>query len=235
MGFKIVPEKEITAAIGIGAMIVFIAMVLIAGIAASVFIQTANKLEITSMESGSQTTDEVSAGLKVVDIEGKKATAWHYNPGSGSAWSNNSITNMTLSVTPRAGSPEIDLSTTVLEISNSNIKCILSYNTGEPEFVASVPAGGVFASVDGTTNIFAQDANTFGIIELEDADDSCDADTPVLNRGDMVMVCVNASACFGGCAARTDVWGTLYPEGGSVALFSFQIPGLGSDTVFDLY
>jgi len=225
-----VPLNDVKAAIGIGAMIVFIAMVLIAGIAASVFIQTANKLEITGMESGSQTTDEVSSGLRVVDIEGQKD-----NRDIGGTWYNETIHNITMTVTTRAGSPDIDLSQTVLEISNSTVKCILVYNTGEPEFSSEVPSGGVFKSVDGGTNIFEQSARTFGLIELEDADDSCDADAPVINRGDMVMLAINATACFNGCPARTDVWGTILPEGGSVALFEFRVPGLSQDAVYDLY
>ncbi|MEM0493227.1 MAG: archaellin/type IV pilin N-terminal domain-containing protein, partial [Candidatus Thermoplasmatota archaeon] len=57
--------------IGIGALIVFIAMVLIAGIAASVLVQTANRLEIQAMQTGEQTKGEVSTGLSVFDINGE--------------------------------------------------------------------------------------------------------------------------------------------------------------------
>jgi len=58
---------------GIGAMIVFIAMVLVAGIAASVLIQTANRLEIQAMETGQETIGEVSTGLAVTGISGYRA------------------------------------------------------------------------------------------------------------------------------------------------------------------
>ncbi len=231
MGKKLItPLMNRRAAIGMGAMIVFIAMVLIAGIAASIFIQTANKLEIQSMQSGSDTTEDVSAGLSIVDIDGQKG-----NRNISGTWYNETIHNVTISVTPRAGSPDIDLSEAVLEISNSSVKCILSYNSGEPEYVASVPAGGVFSSQDGSTSIFEQATNTFGIIEIEDPDGTCDADAPVINSGDMVMVTVNATACFNGLPSRTDVWGTLIPEQGSQAQFSFRVPGLGGDTIYDLY
>ena len=38
----------------------------------------------------------------------------------------------------------------------------------------------------------------FGVIVLEDADGSCVAANPVINRGDHVLLTINASACFGG-------------------------------------
>jgi flagellin FlaB len=230
MGLSLVLKKNSIGAIGIGAMIVFIAMVLVVGIAASVIIQTANDLSITSMETGSQTTDEVSAGLRIMDIEGLQD-----DRKLGGTWYNNSIHNLTLSVTTRAGSPEIDLSQIILEISNSDTKSVLSYNSGEPEFVDGVSSSGVFGCQDGGVNIFDQGTTTFGIIVLEDSDSSCDADSPVINKGDVVMICINASACFNGLETRTNVWGTILPEGGSLVPFSFRIPGLGSDTVFDLY
>jgi len=56
-------------AIGIGAMIVFIAMVLVAGIAASVLIQTSARLETQAMATGAETTAEVATGINVVDID----------------------------------------------------------------------------------------------------------------------------------------------------------------------
>lgn len=223
-------RRENKAAIGIGSMVVFIAMVLVAGIAASVIVQTSNNLEIQSMETSSQTITEVSTGLRVVDIEGQKG-----NRQIGGTWYNDTIHNMTITVASRAGTLDVNLGETVLEISNSTVKCILKYNTGEPEFVSQVPSDGVFNCVDGTDSIFNQSANTFGIIELKDADDSCDEDAPVINRGDMVMVCINLTACFNGCPERTDVWGTLIPEEGSQALFTFRIPDIGSDTVYDMY
>ena len=55
------------ASIGIGAMIVFIAMVLVAGIAASVIIQTMNSMEQQAMRAGQETTEEVSTGISVFD------------------------------------------------------------------------------------------------------------------------------------------------------------------------
>ena len=63
-------RKRDVGSIGIGAMIVFISMVLVAGIAASVLIQTSAKLEVQAMKTGQETTDEVSGGIAVYSVIG---------------------------------------------------------------------------------------------------------------------------------------------------------------------
>jgi len=244
-------KSNISGSIGIGAMIIFIAMVLVAGIAASVLVQTANNLETTAMETGAETTDEVSTGMRVVDIEGYKSLrSIAYNDTSGVIWrmenstwldretlgqeclmwnNDTRIHNMTITVAPRAGSADIDLSQTVLEISNSTTKCLLTFGNSSA-YATSVASNGVFAS-----DVFNLDPDEFGIIELEDADSSASAATPVINRGDKVMLSINASACFQGVQERTDVWGMVIPEDGAPAIFAFRTPAAFTDTVYDLY
>ena len=242
---KILKNKDV-GAIGIGAMIVFIAMVLVAGIAASVLVQTANKLEIQAMQTGDQTTSEVATGIKVVDIEGQKATAWHYNINdsnnlSGTYWANNTLSNLTITVAPRAGSKDIDLSQCVVELSDSTNKCILTYigTTTDPNFAESIGTSGVFATTDpegSNPPMLQQNANSFGIMELEDADGSCTETSPVINRGDKVMLTFNLTACFtGGISTRTELWGMVIPEEGAAGQFGFRTPASLADDVYDLY
>jgi flagellin FlaB len=114
MGKKIHIIKENEGSIGIGAMIVFIAMVLVAGIAASVLIQTSTTLESQALATGRETTVEVSSGVAVVGISG--------NNSSGR------IQHLAVIVRTRAGSEEIDLAQTVIEISNSSVKNFLTYD-----------------------------------------------------------------------------------------------------------
>jgi len=214
--FKIIKRKDV-GAIGIGAMIVFIAMVLVAGIAASVLIQTSVKLESQAMTTGQETTDEVATGLAVYDVKG-------YSASTGT-----DISKMTISIRPRAGSADVDLSQTVIEISDTNYKIILDYDSGS--FVED--AG------DGKDNVFGQSffpstAYQFGVLVEEDADDSCTSGTPTINRGDKVILGLDTSEIFGSIAERTDIWGTINPEVGSPGVLAFKTPASYNDRVMDL-
>jgi flagellin FlaB len=239
-------KNDKTASIGIGAMIVFIAIILIAGIAASVIIETAGTTERRAMATGQETTAEVATGIKISDIEGQMTTRWiRYNKSTytpitsedlkgdtSETWighyNNSRIHNLTISITPRSGSSDIDLSAFIVEISNTTAKCLLSYSSSD--FAPSVSSNGVFSS-----SAVDLRPDQFGLIEIEDYDNSCDGNTPVINHGDRVMITINASACFFGISERQDVWGTIFPEEGSSATFSFRSPSVYSDTVYDLY
>ena len=108
-------QKNI-GSIGLGALIVFIAIVLIAGIAASVLIQTSTKLESQASSTGRDTTAEVSSGLAVYSIEGYAETG-------------SDISKLVVMVRPRAGTDEIDLNNVYIELSDTNKKIILNYTT----------------------------------------------------------------------------------------------------------
>jgi len=207
---------------GIGAMIVFIAMVLVAGIAASVLVQTANKLEIQAMSTGQQTTAEVSTGLAVIDIEGKTNAA------------HTKVMNITVSVKSRSGSRDIDLSQTIIEVTDGTKKVVLNFNS------TCVDTHNFNSTVDADGQIFGTSAwNTssefFGIIVLQDSDGSVISTAPVINRGDLVMLTISCNSCFSGLDPRDDISGTVIPEEGAPGIFAFTVPASLSDTVYDLY
>jgi len=61
-------ENDNLAAIGIGAMIVFIALILVAAVAAAVIIQTAEKLQQNAQSTGDDTTDEMSGKVQILNV-----------------------------------------------------------------------------------------------------------------------------------------------------------------------
>ncbi len=211
---KKILEKDDFAAIGIGAMIVFIAMVLVAGIAASVLVQTSSTLEMQALRTGQQTTSEVASGLFIEGIQGSN--------------SNDVITQLAIEIKPRSGSPDIDLNTTVIEISDSSTKYVLSYDSNNHTTASNVD-GNLF-----TTSFYpSSDATTtFGVIVLQDADGSCISTNPVINFGDHVILAIGNA--FSGISPRTDVFGMVISEEGSPGIIGFRTPESYTDTILEL-
>ena len=212
--------KRDVGSIGIGAMIVFIAMVLVAGIAASVLIQTSNTLEAQAMATGSDTTEEVSSGLAVFDILGYAAD-------------DADISKIAIMIRARAGSGGIDLGETYLELSDTSNKVVSNYSTS------------YYSKPDGQSDIFSANvfpegnnsASQFGILVAEDADGSFVSSTAVvINQGDKAYLCFNTTASFSGVAVRTDIFGMVVPEAGSPGIISFTTPAsyYSGVNVFDL-
>ena len=219
---KMLKKKDVGAT-GIGAMIVFIATVLVAGIAASVMIQTSMRLESQAMSTGQKTVEEVASGLAVTDVAGYCVL------------SSGKISRMTITVRPRAGSPDVDLNQTFIELSNGSAKIILGYS--------GTLADSWYDSATGVNNIFSLAAfpavaNRYGIVPMEDADSSCNLTTPIINIGDKVMLCIDTSKTFSesaGILVRTDILGAVIPEDGSPAVIGFTTPNsYGAETIFDL-
>ena len=61
-------ENNDWGSIGIGAMIVFIALILVAAVASAVIIQTGEKLQQNAQQSGSDTQQEISGKISIITI-----------------------------------------------------------------------------------------------------------------------------------------------------------------------
>lgn len=210
-------EKHTNAAIGIGAMIIFISIVLVAGIAASILVQTSSNLEMQALRTGQETTIDVSSGLKVEGVEG-------YNQSG-------LITKFAVEITIRAGSPDIDLQNTIIEISDATTKKILEFggaaqHANATDLNGDVLGNGKFGS-----------ATTFGVNVLHDADGSCTYSTPIINFGDHVYLGINTASTFSttsGVPPRTDISGTIICEDGAPGVIGFRTPSAYSEEIIEL-
>lgn len=202
------------ASIGVGGLIIFISIVLIAGIAASILVQTSSTIESQASSTGTKTKSEVSAGLSVYSVEGYAATG-------------EDISKIAIMIRPLAGTEEISILSSFLELSDTNKKVIFNYSDS------------FFSNPDGLSNIFnanvfPNQGSQFGLIILEDNDNSVTRLNPIINRGDKVYICINATASFNNISENTDVWGRIVPEVGHVGVIDFRTPYSFVDNVMEL-
>ncbi|MCZ7398559.1 MAG: hypothetical protein O8C62_02575 [Candidatus Methanoperedens sp.] len=95
--------KNDTADVGIGTLIIFIAMVLVAAVAAAVLIQTSGVLQQKAQQTGKEATAEVSSNLKIVSVIGNlNATT-------------KAIQNFTVAVELTAGGNDMDFGQVVIK------------------------------------------------------------------------------------------------------------------------
>ena len=212
MGHILVVKNDKIASIGIGAMIVFIAMVLVAGIAASVLVQTSSRLEMQALKTGHETISEVASGVKVESVDGFNTSG--------------KIVKMVVDITSRAGSPSVDLTQIIVEISDSSNKYVLVYG-GDTTNSSSIN-GNVFDIVT------FGDSTSFDIIVYQDADGSCSSANPVINFGDHAGLAVNTSAIFNGLEPRKEVSGLIIPEEGAAGIIGFTTPSSFTNCILQL-
>jgi flagellin FlaB len=214
---KLKIKNDDHAMVGIGTLIVFIAMVLIAAVAASVLISTSETLQTRAKAVGTSTIREVSSGISIESITGYTNVE------------KTRIKYLALTVRPRAGSQDIDLSLCTMSVLHDNLT-ILQLNLSlvqevnldsKSVFFTPVTSGSQYTILDNTTN------TSYGLIAIHDYDDSI-MNTNGMNSGDRAIILVNLSAIIdgGGLETRKDLSGALLPEFGTKAQYEFTSPAV---------
>ncbi|NJD76790.1 MAG: flagellin [Candidatus Methanoperedens sp.] len=109
--------KNNRADVGIGTLIVFIAMVLVAAVAAAVLIQTSGVLQQKAQQTGKEATAEVASNLKVTSVVGETDTG------------NDFIQKVNITVELAAGGSPIDFSKVVVKYINESTAMTLNLQT----------------------------------------------------------------------------------------------------------
>ncbi|WP_396612448.1 archaellin/type IV pilin N-terminal domain-containing protein [Haloferax sp. S1W] len=130
--------------VGIGTLIVFIAMVLVAAIAAGVLVNTAGFLQATAEDAAQESMNKVTNRVEVLNAHGVVGT-------------DGNIKDINLTVRLAAGSGSVDLNTTTVKYLSPTTAQTLTNQT---------TAGGD----DGTPN--TADADEFGIKQVAGNDDT---------------------------------------------------------------
>jgi flagellin FlaB len=205
------------ADVGIGTLIVFIAMVLVAAVAASVIMQTAENLQQRAYAVGKQTIRDVSTGLRVIGITGYTDV------------NKTKLEYLAIAITPRAGSYDVDLNKTLLYIQLDNYS-VLSLNLASK--VNRVTEGGIF----NTLNLSLLNATNYGLIAIHDRDDSI-MKTNGISTSDQAILIVNLTAVLpttNGLLPGEVLEGKLVPDVGASGIFVVQSPNAFKYRVCDV-
>jgi flagellin FlaB len=114
------------ADVGIGTLIVFIAMVLVAAVAAAVLIQTSGVLQQKAQQTGKEATAEVASNLKVVSVVGTTDTT------------NANISDLNVTLELASGGSSIDFTKVVVKyINETNVSTLTLNSAGAPPTATS--------------------------------------------------------------------------------------------------
>jgi len=214
-------KEDTNAAIGIGTLIVFIAMILVAAVAASVIIQTSETLQNRAYAVGKQTIREVSSGMRIVDITG-------YTDESKTK-----LEYLAISIKPRAGSYDLDLNETLVYLEYDNLTVLaLDYQDGTDAVTGNVNPEGIFHTLNHT----CLNSTNYGVIAVRDSDNSI-VNSYGVSTNDMAIIIINLSSTFetnGGLLPSEEFVGRLVPEVGSAGIFLVSAPNAFTHRVVDL-
>ncbi len=123
--------------VGVGTLIIFISMVLVAAVAAAVLIYTTGALQQKATKTSKDATNQISSNMIVEKVMGDRGAAL-----------NNTIDTLLVRIKPDVGTTSIDLRQVIITVMDSTNRYDLSYGTNysaiavrdeEQAFNASTP------------------------------------------------------------------------------------------------
>ncbi|WP_042665697.1 archaellin/type IV pilin N-terminal domain-containing protein [Haloferax sp. ATB1] len=160
--------KEDRGQVGIGTLIVFIAMVLVAAIAAGVLVNTAGFLQATAEDAGQQSVNKVTNRVDVVSTHGIV---------NGTSTKSVDFVNLTTRLAAGSGSVSLN-NTTIKYLSDDTARTLVNNNTDNADGINWSTAGN----------------NEFAVRKIQDDDTSF----PILNsQTDRFEIVINTSVIEG--------------------------------------
>lgn len=185
-----------SAQVGIGTLIIFIAMVLVAAVAAAVLIQTSGTLQQKAQSTGKQATQEVSSNLIVKGIEGIRAK------DNATALAGN-ISLLKLKVGLNVGSSSVDVNQVVISITDGTTTNNLIYGNNDKTYGYIMKDFSTSATADTNLNKLLTSTQAtpganakyyFTVDKIRDEDGSFTQEKPVMNTGDLATFYVSTMA-----------------------------------------
>ncbi|BAB60595.1 flagellin B [Thermoplasma volcanium GSS1] len=214
---RIFKTDDSKAESGIGVLIVFIAMILVAAVAASVLIHTAGILQQKASSTGTTTIQQVSTGVIINQIIGYDNAS---PPESGG------ISYLAIFVSISSGGTPVDLANTTVTLTVGGVTAVLVYNSSVFADIAGSGSANLF-SLPVWSELSAKNRNptSFGVIVNFDPSHSLTRHYPVLSVGDSAAIIINVTNTFGSNITQDSVVsGQVTPETGTPAIIQFTAP-----------
>ena len=127
--------EDESAQVGIGTLIIFIAMVLVAAVAAAVLISTSGVLQQKAQKTGQEATQEVSSNLQIDTVIGKVDTT------------SEEVYELNISLSLAAGGSSVDMRNVIVKYINETTVTTLNFSS---------------SAADGTHFKYAEDRDPSG-------------------------------------------------------------------------
>jgi flagellin FlaB len=113
-------RKPTRGMMGIGALIIFIAIILIAAVAASVLITTGGSLQQKALITGAQTEEAIASGIEAMTVVASDASSTDLTP--------HNVGDFRIMARLQAGSQGMNLNNTVITVDTETDSVSLTYN-----------------------------------------------------------------------------------------------------------
>ncbi len=205
---KVWKNKKEKGEMGIGTLIIFIAMIIVAAVAATVLIQTAYQLQQQAEETGNIAIQDVATGFKIIHVGGQ--VDLNANPPK--------LTTIEIKVGLLAGSPAIDMKNVLIELTDGTKDVTLNYT-----------------AVDIISNGTTWGATTFTAQILRDMPPQNWQSEKVVTQGDIVKILINATAVGLNLTPQSQVTLQIIPKHGVPTYAQFMVPATLTTKYVDLY
>ncbi len=157
--FETITDEDERGQVGIGTLIVFIAMVLVAAIAAGVLINTAGSLQSQASDTGTETQQAVANQIEVTNAVGI------VNPSQ-----TDNVSEIDLTIKKSAGSDVIDITALTVQYTSTTADRTLEYESANLDAFSGSDS---FATAD-ASEVISGDTDDTGLDEAESLTETSD-------------------------------------------------------------
>jgi flagellin FlaB len=201
--------KNENAQAGVGTLIIFIAMVLVAAVAAAVLIQTSGVMQSKSTATTKEAAAAIGENLALESVDGYRNTSVA------------SLQFLNITVKVAAGGSDIDLTKVLLKVNgiNYNFTSNITSSPANTFWIYSLRE-----ATTGATDIAYSGTNSYATTTAS-----------TLKPGALARVDVNVSGLSPALSARSTITLAMTPEKGATLNMQLTTPALGSSNIVAIY